>query len=64
VDAGRTWSQASGLGLPEPLPGSLVFMDATHAWFGAMVGLVPVVEVTQDGGVHWKKIRLPEMTSP
>ena len=64
VDAGRTWSQASGLGLPEPLPGSLGFMDATHAWFGAMVGLVPVVEVTQDGGVHWKKIRLSEMTLP
>jgi photosystem II stability/assembly factor-like uncharacterized protein len=62
MDAGRTWSQASGLGLPEPLPGSLGFMDATHAWFGAMVGQQPVVEVTQDGGVHWKKIGLPELS--
>jgi photosystem II stability/assembly factor-like uncharacterized protein len=63
-DAGRTWSQASGLGLPEPLPGSLAFMDATHAWFGATVGQLPVLEVTRDGGAHWNRVAVPELTSP
>jgi hypothetical protein len=28
-----------------------------------MVGQLPVVEVTQDGGVRWKRIGLPVLTS-
>jgi photosystem II stability/assembly factor-like uncharacterized protein len=60
-DAGRTWTRVRGLMVPEPLPGSLQFTDATHAWFGAMAGPRPLVETTDDGGVSWRMILLPEM---
>jgi photosystem II stability/assembly factor-like uncharacterized protein len=62
-DAGRTWTQARTTGVPEPLPGSLQFIDATHAWFGAMAGPRPLVESTDDGGIHWKMILLPAISS-
>jgi photosystem II stability/assembly factor-like uncharacterized protein len=58
-DGGSTWTQVRGLGVPEPLPGSLQFLDANHAWFGAMAGTRPLVETTDDGGVHWKMNLLP-----
>ena len=50
------------MGVPEPLPGTLQFIDATHAWFGAMAGTRPLVETTDDGGVHWSMILLPAIT--
>ena len=62
ADAGRTWTPARSMGVPEPLPGSLQFTDATHAWFGAMAGTRPLVETTDDGGVHWSMILLPAIT--
>jgi photosystem II stability/assembly factor-like uncharacterized protein len=62
-DAGRTWSETRGLGVLEPLPGSLQFIDATHAWFGAMAGARPLVESTDDGGIHWRMLMLPEFAS-
>jgi hypothetical protein len=62
ADAGRTWTPARSIGVPEPLPGSLQFIDATHAWFGAMAGIRPLVETTDDGGVHWSMILLPAIT--
>lgn len=58
-DAGRTWTGIRSIGVPEPLPGSLQFIDATHAWFGAMAGPRPLVETTDDGGVDWRMILLP-----
>jgi photosystem II stability/assembly factor-like uncharacterized protein len=58
-DAGVTWTETRNLGVPEPLPGSLQFIDATHAWFGAMAGTRPLVETTDDGGVRWTMILLP-----
>lgn len=58
-DGGVTWTQVRGLGVPEPLPGSLQFLDASHAWFGAMAGTRPLVETTDDGGVHWTMKLLP-----
>ena len=63
LDAGRTWSETRGLGVLEPLPGSLQFIDATHAWFGAMAGARPLVESTDDGGIHWRMLMLPEIAS-
>jgi hypothetical protein len=57
--AGRT-SRVRTVGVPQPLPGSLQFLDATHAWFGAMAGSRPLVEATDDGGIHWRMILLPE----
>jgi photosystem II stability/assembly factor-like uncharacterized protein len=58
-DAGVTWPERRNLGVPEPLPGSLQFVDATHAWFGAMAGTRPLVETTEDGGIRWTMILLP-----
>jgi photosystem II stability/assembly factor-like uncharacterized protein len=62
-DAGRTWTQPRGLGVPEPLPGSLHFIDATHAWYGATSGMRPLVETTDDGGAHWRTVLLPDLAS-
>lgn len=61
-DAGRTWTRVRSLGVPEPLPGSLQMLDANHAWFGAMAGSRPVLERTDDGGVHWNMYLLPPIT--
>ena len=58
-DAGVTWTETRNLGVPEPLPGSLQFVDSDHAWFGAMAGTRPLVETTDDGGVRWTMILLP-----
>jgi photosystem II stability/assembly factor-like uncharacterized protein len=63
-DAGRSWSPIRTVGVPEPLPGSLHFTDATHAWFGAMGGTRPVVENTDDGGLDWTMIPLPSIPEP
>lgn len=62
-DGGTTWTQVRGLGVPEPLPGSLQFLDASHAWFGAMAGTRPLVETTDDGGVQWTMHLLPPITT-
>jgi photosystem II stability/assembly factor-like uncharacterized protein len=61
LDAGRTWTPTRSLGVPEPLPGSLQFIDSTHAWFGAMAGPRPLVEATDDGGINWRMVLLPEI---
>jgi photosystem II stability/assembly factor-like uncharacterized protein len=63
-DAGITWTRVRSLGVPEPLPGSLQFIDSTHAWFGAMAGPRPLVETTDDGGTHWSMALLPAATAP
>lgn len=62
-DAGMTWTTIRGVGVPEPLPVSLQFVDANHAWFGAMAGTRPLLETTEDGGIHWRMILLPALTS-
>jgi photosystem II stability/assembly factor-like uncharacterized protein len=61
-DAGRSWTRVRNMGVPEPLPGSLQFIDATHAWFGAMAGTRPLVEATDDAGLHWRMLLLPDGT--
>jgi photosystem II stability/assembly factor-like uncharacterized protein len=58
-DGGVTWTRVRGLGVSEPLPGSLQFLDASHAWFAAMAGTRPLVETTDDGGIQWTMILLP-----
>jgi len=62
ADAGSTWTEIRGAGVPEPLPGSLQFLDANHAWFGGMAGARPLVEATDDGGIHWRMVLLPALT--
>ena len=61
-DGGTTWSPYRNLGVPPPLPGSLQVLDRSHAWFAAMAGPRPVLEATNDGGVHWRMVMLPSMT--
>lgn len=61
-DAGTTWGQVQAAGVTEPLPGSLQFIDASHAWFGAMAGTRPLLEATDDGGIHWRMMMLPAIT--
>ena len=63
LDAGRTWTDTRGLGVPSPLPGSLQFIDSNHAWFGAIAGDRSLVEATDDGGIHWRMSVLPEITT-
>ncbi|HEY3194310.1 MAG TPA: hypothetical protein VGK42_03655 [Candidatus Dormibacteraeota bacterium] len=62
-DGGRTWTRVRSLGVPEPVPGSLQLLDANHAWFGAMAGSRPLLERTEDGGVHWNMYLLPPITA-
>ena len=59
ADGGQTWSNTRSLAVPEPLPGSLQLLDAEHAWFGAMAGPRPLLESTEDGGIHWTMSLLP-----
>jgi photosystem II stability/assembly factor-like uncharacterized protein len=61
-DAGKSWTRVRNMGVPEPLPGSLQFIDATHAWFGAMAGTRALVEATDDAGLHWRMLLLPDGT--
>jgi photosystem II stability/assembly factor-like uncharacterized protein len=63
-DAGRSWTQVRGMGVVEPLPGTLQFIDANHGWFGGMAGTRPLVETTDDGGINWKMFLLPAITAP
>ncbi len=58
-DAGGTWSPVRTLLVPAPLPESVQIIDAMHVWFGAMVGLRPLVESTDDGGSTWTMVLLP-----
>jgi photosystem II stability/assembly factor-like uncharacterized protein len=64
LDAGKSWSRIRTVGVPEPLPGSLQFLDETHAWFGGMAGTRPLVEATDDGGLDWRMILLPDGSHP
>jgi len=58
-DGGTTWTPYRNVGVLSPLPGSLQVLDSSHAWFAAMAGTVPVLETTDDGGIHWAEMGLP-----
>jgi len=58
-DGGRTWTGPRNIGVPEPLPGSLQLLDSSHAWFGGMAGARPLLESSDDGGIHWTMFLLP-----
>jgi hypothetical protein len=60
-DGGVNWTGTRPLGVLAPLPGSLQVLDADHAWFGAMVGSRPMLEMTPDGGYEWIAISLPPL---
>jgi hypothetical protein len=63
-DGGVTWTGTRRLGVLTPLPGSLQILDADHAWFGAMAGTRPMLQMTPDGGYEWLAISLPPLQPP
>lgn len=64
ADGGQTWTAALSDPVSTPLPGSLVVLDAGHAWISALDVNGPVLFTTADGGVTWVKVRLPPITTP
>jgi photosystem II stability/assembly factor-like uncharacterized protein len=60
ADGGVTWTDPTNIGVVEPLPGSLQLLDRAHAWFAATAGGVrPLLEATDDAGIHWRMVMLP-----
>jgi len=41
------------------MPGTLRVLDRNHAWFAGMARTTPVLEGTDDGGLHWRRVVLP-----
>jgi len=60
TDGGLTWSPSRPDAVAEPLPGSLVVLDARHAWVSGLSDTGPVLYTTADGGDHWTSVRLPQ----
>ncbi|HYS98918.1 MAG TPA: YCF48-related protein [Candidatus Dormibacteraeota bacterium] len=59
TDGGVSWTDPETIGVVEPLPGSLQLLDDAHAWLAASVGSRPVLESTDDAGLHWRIVLLP-----
>ena len=55
----RSWTIPRGIGVTEPMPGTLRVLDRNHAWFAGTAGTTPVLEGTDDGGLHWRRVVLP-----
>ena len=58
-DGGISWTIPRGIGVTEPMPGTLRVLDRNHAWFAGAAGTTPVLEGTDDGGLHWRRVVLP-----
>jgi photosystem II stability/assembly factor-like uncharacterized protein len=61
TDAGATWSDPRDIGVVEPLPGSLRMLDHQNAWFAGGAEAHPMLESTDDGGLHWTLSTLPPL---
>ncbi len=59
-DGGLTWSPSQADVVADPLPGSLVVLNAKHAWVSAVSESGPMLFTTSDGGDHWTGVRLPQ----
>jgi photosystem II stability/assembly factor-like uncharacterized protein len=59
-DGGLTWSPSQANAVMDPLPGSLVVLDAKHAWVSGVRESGPMLFSTSDGGQHWSQVRLPQ----
>jgi len=59
ADAGATWSGPTGISVIEPLPGLLQVLDRRHAWLAGAAGQRPVLQGTDDAGLHWRTVSLP-----
>jgi photosystem II stability/assembly factor-like uncharacterized protein len=60
-DGGVTWSPVRIETLDQPVPGSLVLLDAKHAWVGAVVKGGTLLYSTSDGGARWSLVSLPTL---
>lgn len=60
ADGGLTWSPSQPDAIADPLPGSLVALDSSHAWVSALGESGPLLFTTSDGGVRWASVRLPQ----
>jgi photosystem II stability/assembly factor-like uncharacterized protein len=58
-DGGQTWSPQRPDPVTNPLPGSLIVLDSSHAWLSALDDQGPVLFTTSDGGGLWNEVRLP-----
>ena len=58
-DGGVTWMDMRGVGVVDPVPGSLRVQDRDHAWFAGSAGWRPLLEGTDDGGQTWRMVMLP-----
>jgi photosystem II stability/assembly factor-like uncharacterized protein len=63
ADAGKTWTDARNIMVPQPLAGSLQLLDARHARFVAMAGSRLLLVSTDDGGIDWRISGFPPMSS-
>jgi len=61
TDAGVTWTDPRGIGVVDPLPGSLEVLDRDHAWFAGQSPTRPGLEMTDDAGRHWTLMSLPPL---
>ena len=58
-DGGVTWTGPRGIGVIDPVPGSLRVLDRDHAWLAGSAGSRPVLQSTDDGAAHWRTVALP-----
>jgi len=59
TDGGATWSGPIGASVIEPLPGLLQVVDRRHAWLAGTADERPVLQRTDDAGLHWRTVVLP-----
>lgn len=60
-DGGLSWSPVRIVDLSQPITGSLVLLDGTHAWMSGVAKGVPVLYRTDDGGERWTPVSLPAL---
>jgi len=58
-DGGLTWSPVRIETLDQPVAGSLMVLDAHHAWISAIVKGATLLYSTSDGGARWTPVALP-----
>jgi photosystem II stability/assembly factor-like uncharacterized protein len=61
-DAGASWSAVEDGKIEQPVAGSLVVVDAAHAWLIALVKSAPILFSTADSGGHWSVVKLPAVS--
>ncbi|HSS60513.1 MAG TPA: hypothetical protein VLK30_03535 [Candidatus Limnocylindrales bacterium] len=58
-DGGATWAIPVPIDALDPVPGTLDVLDTRHGYFADVQGTRPVLEFTDEFGLHWRAIPLP-----